>query len=187
VDGDEAGRGGEDGVAASGGFTRRAVLGAAVAVPVAATASSSRGAQRRGDPVVDCRASLAMTEKQRRWELVLAAYREADAARAKFEAATCAASVGPEGRSFDEQEALDDEYGVFVGVADSAMLALLEARAPDLDALVVKISLISEHRVWENDGGEDCLAWLEADARRLAEGSKAQGGLRTIRPVGHIP
>ncbi|HEX8063551.1 MAG TPA: hypothetical protein VF535_10065 [Allosphingosinicella sp.] len=58
---------------------------------------------------------------------------------------------------------------MFVGVADSAMIALLEARAPDLQALAVEISLISAHSVWEIDGGEDCLAWLEADARRLAE------------------
>jgi hypothetical protein len=71
---------------------------------------------------------------------------------------------------------MDDEYGLFVNAADSAMLTLLEAPAPDLEALVVKIGLISAHSVWENDGGEECLVWLEADARRLAEGSKARGG-----------
>lgn len=152
-------------------FTRRAVLGAAVAVPVAATTSSSRGAQRRGDPALNCRASLAMTEGQEgAWDVALAAYREADAVRAEFEVATSAASAGPGGRPFDEQEALDDAYGVFVDAADEAMLRLLKAPAPDLEALVVKIGLISAHSVWENDGGEDCLAWLEADARRLAEG-----------------
>jgi hypothetical protein len=109
-----------------------------------------------------------MTERQGRWEQVLAAYREADSARAEFEVASSAASAGPEGRSFDEQEAMDDEYGVFVNSADSAMLALLEAPAPDLEALAVKISLIGDHLVWELEGGEDCLVWLEADARRLA-------------------
>jgi hypothetical protein len=82
--------------------------------------------------------------------------------------ASSAASAEPEGRSFDEQEAMDAEIWVFVGAADRAMLRLLEAPAPDLEGLVVKISLISEHRVWENDGGEECLVWLEADARRLA-------------------
>jgi hypothetical protein len=50
------------------------------------------------------------------------------------------------------------------------MLRLLETPAPDLEALVVKIALIGEHLVWELDGGEECLAWLEADARRLATG-----------------
>lgn len=102
------------------------------------------------------------------WPLALAAYREADVARAKFEAATSAASAGPEGRAFDEQEALDDEYGLFVNAADAAMLRLLETPAPDLEALVLKIGLISAHSVWENDGGEECLVWLEADVRRLA-------------------
>ncbi|MET1111943.1 MAG: hypothetical protein ABWX67_10505 [Allosphingosinicella sp.] len=48
------------------------------------------------------------------------------------------------------------------------MLALLAAPAPDLEALAMKIALISAHLVWENEGGEDCLAWLEADVRRLA-------------------
>ncbi|MGA9581763.1 MAG: hypothetical protein WBR13_07330 [Allosphingosinicella sp.] len=102
------------------------------------------------------------------WGAALAAYLEADAARARFEAATSAASAGPGGRSFDEQEALDDEYGLFVNAADSAMLKLLRAPAPDLEALAMKIGLISAHSVWENEGGEDCLVWLEGDARRLA-------------------
>jgi hypothetical protein len=102
------------------------------------------------------------------WSLAFAAYREADAVRAEFEAASSAASAPPGGRAFEEQEALDDEYGLFVNAADSAMLALLRAPAPDLAALVVKIGLISAHSVWENGGGEDCLLWLEADARRLA-------------------
>ncbi|HYW16281.1 MAG TPA: hypothetical protein VE891_09015 [Allosphingosinicella sp.] len=108
------------------------------------------------------------------WRLVLAAYREADTARARFEMATSAASAGPGGRSFDEQEAMDDEYGQFVDVADSAMLKLLEAPAPDLEALVLKIGLISAHSVWETDGGEGCLAWIEADAQRLAAGTKGR-------------
>jgi hypothetical protein len=35
-------------------------------------------------------------------------------------------------------------------------------------ALAVKISLIGDHLVWELEGGEECMVWLEADARRLA-------------------
>jgi len=34
--------------------------------------------------------------------------------------------------------------------------------------VAVNVALVAEHRVWELDGGEECLAWLEADARRLA-------------------
>ena len=46
---------------------------------------------------------------------------------------------------------------------NKAMLALLETLAPDLEALAVKISLIGD----QLEGGEDCLVWPEADARRL--------------------
>ena len=108
-----------------------------------------------------------MIEGEERWQQALSAYREADGARAKFEMATSAASAVPIGRSFDEQEALDDQYGIFIDAADSAMIALLKAPAPDLEAVARKISLIARHLVWENEGGEECLVWLEADARRL--------------------
>lgn len=151
-------------------FTRRAVLGAAVVVPVVGVGSSSSSSASSTDPPSPKPSPLQGEWDV--WQLAFAAYREVDGARAKFEVATSAASAGPGGRPFAEQEALDDEYGLFVNAADSAMLRLLEAPAPDLDALVVKIALISDHLVWENDGGEDCLVWLEADARRLAAREK---------------
>jgi hypothetical protein len=65
---------------------------------------------------------------------------------------------------------LDARFGEVVEAVDEAMLALLRAPAPDLEAMAVKISLISDHLVWELEGGEDCMVWLEADARRLAGG-----------------
>ena len=187
VDAGEVDAGGEGGSA----FTGRAVLGAAIAVSVAAGVGGSESA-RPSPPTASRRAPpLPRKAGEVKWRDALAAYREADAARAKFEVATSAASAGPGGRSFDEQEALDDEYGVFVDAADSAMLRLLEAPAPDLEALVVKISLISAHLVWENEGGEDCLVWVEADARRLAEyqtgcacsRTKSMNSVSVIAPV----
>jgi hypothetical protein len=45
VDGGEARAGGDERLVASGGFTRRTVLGVSVAVPVPGAASSSRGAE----------------------------------------------------------------------------------------------------------------------------------------------
>jgi hypothetical protein len=132
-------------------FTRRAVLGAAVAVPVA---SSSRGAERGGGPVrLDCfprpAAGVAMTE----WETTLAALRKAEAEIVEF--GRWAAS--PAWRSFEEREALDDAYGERVSAFDAAMLRLLGTPAPDLEALAMKIGLIGEHRVGELSGGEECL------------------------------
>jgi hypothetical protein len=67
---------------------------------------------------------------------------------------------------------LDARYGEVVDAADSAMLALLEAPPPDLEALAEKISLIGDHLVWELEGGEGCMVWLEADVRRLAAQAK---------------
>lgn len=144
--------------------TRRALLGAAVAVPVAAAAGG-------GVVPPSPRPSPSAEEGKgavRAWVIALAAFCWAEADLKACGRRTSRASAGPQGRSFEEQEALDDAYGEQVSIFDSAMLALLEAPAPDLDGLAVKISLIAEHRVWENDGGEDCLAWLAADARRLA-------------------
>jgi hypothetical protein len=99
---------------------------------------------------------------------LLRRFRCIDFAKARFEEASSAKAYGPGRRPFHEQEALDERFGEVVDAADAAMLALLEAPAPDLEALAVKISLIADHLVWELEGGEDCLVWLEADARRLA-------------------
>jgi hypothetical protein len=82
----------------------------------------------------------------------------------------------PVWRPLEEREALEDAYGERDSAFDAAMLRLLETPAPDLEALVVKIALIGEHLVWEMSGGEDCLAWLEADARWLA-GGRARSSL----------
>jgi hypothetical protein len=106
------------------------------------------------------------------WSDAFRAYCKAEAARERFEAAS-SASAGPSGRAFEAQEALDERLGGFVNAADAAMLRLLEAPAPDVGAMAVKIGLIARHRALELDGGEECLAWLEADARRLSEGSSA--------------
>jgi hypothetical protein len=113
-----------------------------------------------------------MTDGQKCWERALSALRRTTIAMEKFKAASSAASAPPDGRSFEAQEALDDEFAGFVDAADAAMLRLLGTPVPDLEALAVKIALVGEHRVWELDGGEECLAWLEADARRLAAGRR---------------
>jgi hypothetical protein len=80
------------------------------------------------------------------------------------------AAAGPRGRSFEAQEALDERFSRFAAFADAALLRLLAAAAPDMDALVVKIALIADREPWELSGGESCIEWLEADARRLRAG-----------------
>jgi hypothetical protein len=102
------------------------------------------------------------------WAEAFRRFRRIDFAKERFEEASSARAYGPGRRPFHEQEALDERFGEVVDSADCAMLALLEAPAPDLEALAFKISLIGDHLVWELEGGEECMVWLEADARRLA-------------------
>jgi hypothetical protein len=107
-----------------------------------------------------------------KWGELFRTFRRIDLARERFEEGSSARACGPGRRPFAEQEALDARYGEVVDAADSAMLALLAAPAPDVEALAEKISLVADHLVWELDGGEECMVWLEADARRLAAGAK---------------
>lgn len=163
-------------------FTRRAVLGAAVAVGVSLPSMGRGGGGVAVGPAaglegVHSASDLASAlpfpiEGEGSWAELLRRFRRIDFAKERFQEASSAKAYGPGRRPFDEQEALDERFGEVVDAADSAMLALLEAPAPDLTALAEKISLIADHRVWEMDGGEECLVWLEADARRLCSLSR---------------
>jgi hypothetical protein len=150
------------------GLTRRAVLGAAVAVPVAAGVLPSNSARPSPTEPSAWVPPLPRKAGEGNWSELLRAFQQIDRAKERFQEASSAKAYGPGRRPFDEQEALDRRFGEIVDKADSAMLALLEAPAPDLTALAEKISLIGDHLVWELDGGEECMVWLEADARRLA-------------------
>lgn len=155
-------------------FSRRALLGAAVAVPLLPLTEPAQGfgggASPPAVPLQPMHPPPAppCVQEGEAWSEIFRAYRRAEAVMERFQEASSAKAYGPGRRPFDEQEALDARFGEIVDVADGAMLALLRAPAPDLEALAVKIALISDHLVWELEGGEDCLAWLEADARRLA-------------------
>jgi hypothetical protein len=109
-------------------------------------------------------------EREGSWAELFRRFQRIDLARERFQEASSGRAYGPGRRPFREQEALDARFGEVVEAVDEAMLALLRAPAPDLEAMAVKISLISDHLVWELEGGEDCMVWLEADARRLAGG-----------------
>lgn len=160
----------DDSDAAAGALalTRRAVLGAVIAVPVAA-AVGVEPVVAEAPLLTAVAAKLPFAiEVEGAWGRLFADFRRVDLARERFQEASSARAYGPGRRPFAEQEALDARFGEIVEVSDEAMLALLQAPAPDLEALAFKISLIGDHLVWELEGGEDCLVWLEADARRLA-------------------
>ena len=163
VDGDRADADGEGGP----GFTRRAVLGAAVAVPVAAGVSSSGSARPSPPKPPAWVPPLPQSAGEEKWTAALHAYREAQAAQERFDLATREAAAGPRGRSFGEQKKLDDRFGDYLVATCNAVRKLMRTPAPDLAALGAKIALVVDERAWELSGGERCMWVLKADARRL--------------------
>jgi hypothetical protein len=148
-------------------FTRRALLGAAVAVPVAAGVGGSDAA-RPSPPAASRRAPpLPQRAGEEKWAAALAAYREARAAQERFDLATREGAAGARGRSFAEQRKLDDRFGDYLVATCNAVRRLMRTPAPDLAALGVKIVPVVDERGWELIGGERCMAVLKADARRL--------------------
>lgn len=92
-----------------------------------------------------------------------AALRAAEEALRAFEARTA-------GAPDEEQDAVEREMDERLDALGPALLRLLGAPAPDLEALVVKIETIIAHEAYSTSGGEGCLADLCRDARRLARG-----------------
>lgn len=129
--------------------TRRALLGAAVAVPlvglsVHASPSPPAPLPRRGEG---------------RW-------RHAVAAVADTEAAMRAAGE-LKGRSFEEQEGLDEAFSDRVVAFNRAVEHMLLVPAPDLRALAAKIACAVDEQAWELPRGEAAMARLKRDAARL--------------------
>ena len=127
--------------------TRRAVLGAAFAVPVQGAVPDAGAAAP--DAAV--------------WRRALADVERAEAVLDGF----CRA-CREEGLVFRDQGELDDRFGDFLGAFYAALRLLLRTPAPDIPALATKIALAVDHEVGTLTGGERCLAALKADARRLA-------------------
>jgi hypothetical protein len=170
-------------------LTRRALLGASAALPVAFTAPGEASAATdpfalslsKGFPSPDGEgARLGLRQAQperdscapdagtirRRWARALAAYRRAQARVAAYKAQE--ARLPAERRAFP----CDDLEAAFARVDSlrfAALRRLLRIPAPDLPALALKLDLAVADSAWELTGGEDCLAVLAADAHRLAE------------------
>ncbi|HYI64606.1 MAG TPA: hypothetical protein VEW71_06950 [Allosphingosinicella sp.] len=148
-------------------YTRRAVLGAAFAVPALAGAGpSSASIALRAVPASASTPTLPSPIEgegtSRRWNRALAAFRRAEAALDAVARETSGlVGVGP------EQDASEERFGDCLCAFYAAMRRLLRAPAPDLDALALKIALIVDYEVATLTGGERCLAVLKADARRL--------------------
>lgn len=171
--------------------TRRAILGAAVAMPlIPFDRGSPIGVQVAAIGTGAAPAGTNLTqplpfpiEVEGSWAELLRQFGSIDFVKARFEEASSARAYGPGRRPFEEQEALDERFGEVARATDAAMLALLEAPAPDLEALAVKISLIADHLVWEMDGGEG-LPGVARGGCPAAGGRKGRG--RPRRDVGRV-
>ena len=131
-------------------LSRRALLGAAFAVPCAASlvegpVPSSSFPRKRESSF-----SPSEPHGDARWKRALARFRRA-------ETALKAAEGQP-----------DDLYGDRLCAFNAALRRLARMPAPDLPALAAKIALIVDHEVATLTGGEACMAAVKRDALRLA-------------------
>jgi hypothetical protein len=139
--------------------SRRALLGAAVALPligagdVAAVARSPLHHASHGPP--------PRPGEDLEWARALRAFRGAEATVAEVERRTA-------GAPWEEQDAVEAEYGDALDGLYAALRRLMGAPAPNVAALAVKIELVVAHEVATLNGGDACMAALRRDARRLA-------------------
>lgn len=163
--------------------SRRTLLGAAFAVPVAVANAvyaqstelqaseawtSALAALRRAEATVETfrvdhmhRASHAFHAVRRRWPI---GYDFGSDRAAALEVEAALAAYEPFEERLNDLESEEFE----------AVLHLLRTRSPDLPALATKINLAADYSLIDLEGGDECLAALKADANRLI-GSTGRG------------
>ena len=144
---------------------RRALLGVAVALPFIGRGGPRLSRESGGPSPSPGRDSEGWIPDQVRddgkWGRALPAFRTVEAELSAFEVRTAGAPDAA-------QEAVELEMDARLDALGPALLRLLGAPVPDLEALVVKIETIVAHEAWSVSGGEDCLVKLCRDTRRLA-------------------
>jgi hypothetical protein len=135
--------------------TRRALLGAAASLPVAA--------------IVPKPATANANLSRARWTRTLAAYRRAEARVAAFKAEE--ALMPPERREWPAVQPLEERFGDLDSRRLATLRRLFRIPAPDFAALSQKLDLAVADQAWELEGCDSCLAAMAEDARLLAAGS----------------
>ncbi len=151
--------------------SRRALLGAAVALPVLSVVEGPVPSVVDGPLLARPEAPEPLPRsadgpragEDQRWRRALAAFKAAEAELRAFERRTA-------GAAWEEQEAVEQGMDAHIDILYAALRRLLRIPAPDLRALATKIALSVDHEVGALTGGEACLALLKRDARRLAGG-----------------
>lgn len=137
--------------------SRRALLGAAVALPLVGGVASSPASRSLDQPPPSAGPepgrSLSRSREELAWAEAVEGY---EAAQAEVQDAV--------GWPADYEE----EYGERLDARCEALRRLWRTPAPDLDALALKIDLAIEHELGMLAGGATCLAAIQGDAQRLA-------------------
>ena len=136
--------------------SRRALLGAVVSLPLVASVAPGAAAgwtpdQVRGD---------GKGRGDGAWRRALARLRTVEAEVRAVERATA-------GGTAEEEEALQEVYDARLGDHSEALRRLMKVRAPNLQALALKIEMAIDEEVGSLTGGEACLAALKRDVKRL--------------------
>jgi hypothetical protein len=119
----------------------------------------------RGQSAGDCPFSCA-----------LAAFRRAEARLAAFR--RYEASLPAAARAFPACKPLEERGNELESARLARLRRLLQAPAPDLPALALKVGLAVDDEIAFYSGGDLCLAAVKADAQRLCGGSpKYSSGL----------
>lgn len=139
--------------------SRRALLGAAVGIPLLGAA----GAEEAPPPAFasGCGGSPSPANVGEQWSKALAAFRTAESEMRAFERATA-------GSSAEEEEVWLPAYEARLDALGGAVRGVMLAGAPDFAAFASKLELFFEHELEPDSVDEDILAALRTDSRRLA-------------------
>jgi hypothetical protein len=151
--------------------SRRALLGAAVAIPLVPDSLAS-SFWRMPESISSAETERRLIPDQVRgddnWLEALAAFEAAEAVVREIEAATA-------GYSLDEEEELLPAHDAACDAMEAALGRILLAPVPHLAALAVKLELFFEHELEPHSASEDCLGAIRGDVRRLAGPSTGSG------------
>lgn len=148
--------------------SRRALLGAAVALPLL---------PRHCDEAIQCGGGVGAGllppdqvrgRKDGGWAQALAAFKAAEAEMRAVERATAGGSAEEEGVLLPVYEARLEAFG-------GAVRALILVPSPDFAAFAQKLDLFFEHELEPHSVEEEVLAAVRADVRRLAGPSTGSG------------
>lgn len=156
--------GGVEGLRTNGEVSRRALLGAALGVPLSChpervSGSSPPPAGRATSWTPD----QVRSDEEGEWQRALTAFRAAEAEVRRIEGATAGGSV-------EEEETWLPAHDLACAGMDDALACAIAAPVPDLAAFAVKIELLFAHCIEPGAVEEEVAEAVMADSRRLALG-----------------